>query len=161
MNATVQALRVRWNAFVPREKIAVAAALAVVAFGIVWMIAIGPALSALRTADDQRRTLDAQLQQMAALRTQAQAMQSQPKQGREEAVRQLELSARQQLGTSGRMVISGDRVTISLTGTPAEALAQWLAQARTAARAAPGEAHLNRNANGTWEGNLVLTLPRS
>jgi general secretion pathway protein M len=48
---------------------------------------------------------------------------------------------------------------VTLTGTGADALAQWLTQARVNARALPGEAHLSRNAAGMWEGTLVLTLP--
>jgi general secretion pathway protein M len=161
MNAQLDALRVRFIALAPREKLMVIAAAVVVALALVWLVAIGPALATLRTADEQRRSIDSQLQRMAALRTQAQAMQSQPKQNRDEAMRQLEQSVRQRLGTTGRVVIAGDRVTITLTGTPADALAQWLAQARTAAHTLPGEAHLTRNASGLWEGNLVLILPRS
>jgi len=161
MNAALEALRARWAAMGSREKLLVAVAAALIAIALVWMIAIGPALSTLRSSNEQRVQLDVQMQRMAALREQARGMQSQPRIGREEAVRQLELGARQRLGTSGRIVISGDRVTVTLTGTPADALAQWLAQARTAARALPGEARLTRNANGLWEGSMVLTLPRS
>jgi general secretion pathway protein M len=161
MSATTQALRARWNALAAREKLMVAGGAGVVAIALVWWIAIGPALATLRTADQQRRTLDTQLQQMIALQAQAKAMQAQPRQNHEEALRQLELSIRQRLGTSARTVIAGDRVTVTLSGTPADAFAQWLGQARTAARVVPGEAHLARNANGTWEGTLVLTLPRS
>ena len=160
MNPQVQALRARWGALAPREKWMVATGTAVVLFGIVWMIAIGPALATLRTAQEQRRTLDMQVQRMLNLQAQAQSLQAQPKIGRDEALRQLELSARQKLGTTARLVVSGDRVTITLAGTQADALAQWLTQARTAARTLPGEAHLTRNAGGTWEGTLVLTLPR-
>lgn len=161
MKAQVQTLKVRWTALAPREKLMVAAAAAVIALATVWLVAIGPALSTLHSADEQRVALDSQLQRMAALRTQAQALQSQPKQNREEALRQLEQTVVQRLGTSGRMTIAGDRVTITLTGTPADSLAQWLAQARVAAHAVPGEAHLTRNAGGQWEGSLVLSLPRS
>jgi general secretion pathway protein M len=57
------------------------------------------------------------------------------------------------------MSVQGDRVTITLTSTAPDALAQWLAQARANARAIPAEAHLVRNAAGMWDGNLVLTLP--
>lgn len=159
MNAQLQQLRARWALLAPREKVMVASAGAVIALAIVWLVLIGPALSTLRSAETQRRALDSQLQRMAALQSQAQAMQSQPKQSRDEAVRQLELSVKQRLGASARMTVAGDRVTLVLTGTPADALAQWLAQARSAAHALPAEAHLNRNAAGTWEGNLVLALP--
>ena len=161
MNPQLQALRARFNALAPREKLMVLAASVVVALGLVWAIAIGPALSTLHSADAQRRSLDEQLQRMVGLKAQAQALQSQPKPNRDEAVRQLEQSVRQRLGPAVRIAISGDRVTVTLTGTPADALAQWLSQARTAARTLPGEAHLTRNASGLWEGNLVLVLPRS
>ena len=160
MNGVMQALRARWATLAPREKWMVAAAAGLVALAIVWMIAIGPALSSLRNADEQRRTLDMQVQSMLNMQAQAQTLQSQPKQGRDEAVRQLELATRQRLGTTARMLISGDRVTITLAGTQADALAQWLAQARMTARTLPAEAHLTRNAGGTWEGSLVLNLPR-
>jgi len=159
MSSQVKLLRARFDALAPRERAMVLAAIVVVALALVWLIAIGPALATLRTAGDQRRAIDAQLQRMAALRTQAQAMQSQPKQSRDEAVRQLEQTVRQRLGASARMTIQGDRVTVALTGTPPDVLAQWLAQARTAAHAMPGEAHITRNAGGLWEGSLVLLLP--
>ncbi|HUR88476.1 MAG TPA: type II secretion system protein GspM [Ramlibacter sp.] len=161
MNAQLQALRARFNGLAAREKLMVIAAAVVIALALAWLIAIGPALSTLGTAEQQRRSIDAQLQRMATMRTQAQAMQSQPKQSRDEAMRQLEQSVQQRLGTSGRVMIAGDRVTVTLTGTQADALAQWLAQARTAAHSLPGEAHLTRNASGLWEGNIVLILPRS
>jgi len=161
VNPQVQMLRTRFNTLAPREKLMVLAAGVVIAVAIVWMIAIGPALATLRTAEQQRRSLDTELQRMVALKAEAQAMQSQPKQSRDEAMRQLEQSVKLRLGASGRMVIQGDRVSLTLTGTPADAFAQWLSQARTAAHVLPGEAHLTRNASGLWEGTLVLILPRS
>ena len=160
MIAQLAALKARFAALAPREKMMVAVAAAVVVLGLVWALFIGPALSTLSSADTERRSLDSQLQRMLALQTQAQAMQSQPKVGREETMRQLELSVKQHLGTAGRMMIAGDRVTVTLTGAQADTLAQWLAQARAVAHALPAEAHLVRNASGTWEGNVVLALPR-
>jgi general secretion pathway protein M len=161
MNPAIEGLRARWAAVAPREKLLVGAAATIIAIALVWMIAIGPALSTLHSADEQRRTLDAQLQRMLALQSQAQTMQAQPRQNRDESLRQLELSVRQGLGTTARLVITGDRVTVTLTATPADALAQWLAQARANAHALPGEAHLTRNSGGSWDGTLVLALPRS
>lgn len=153
------ALRARWNALAPREKILVAGAATLVAISLVWLIAIQPALNTLRTSESQHRALDAQLQQMLALQQQARALQSQPKLGHDDALRLLEQSMQQRLGTSGRLAVNGDRATVTLTGTPPDALARWLTQARVDARAVPGEAHLTRNAAGLWEGTLVLSLP--
>jgi general secretion pathway protein M len=157
MNASV--LLARWDGLPGREKMLVAATAAVVAAVLLWLIALGPALGVLHSADEQHRTLDAQLQQMRGLQLQAQALQSQPKQSHDEAVRRLELSVRQRLGTTARTTVTGDRVSITLTGTPADALAQWITQARVDARALPSEARLSRNTAGLWEGTLVLSLP--
>lgn len=159
MNAAVQQLKARWSTLAAREQWMVAAAIAVVAFALVWWVLVGPALATLRASEEQHRALDAQVQRIAALQAQAQSLQSQPRIGYDEALRQLELSVRQRLGATARMVIAGDRVTITLTGTQPDALAQWLAQARVNARALPGEAHLSRTATGLWDGSLVLALP--
>ncbi|HMA08487.1 MAG TPA: type II secretion system protein GspM [Ramlibacter sp.] len=153
------ALRARWQALPGREKKMVAAAAALVAAALVWWIALGPALGVLRSANEQHRALDAQLQHMRALQQQAQALQAQPKQSHDEALRRLELSVRQKLGTTARTTVVGDRVSVTLVGTPPDALAQWITQARVDARAVPSEARLSRNAAGLWEGTLVLSLP--
>jgi general secretion pathway protein M len=153
------ALRARWQALPGREKTLVGAAAALVATALVWWVALGPALGVLRSANEQHRALDTQLQRMRGLQQQAQALQAQPKQNHDEALRRLELSVRQKLGTTARTTVVGDRVNVTLTGTPPEALAQWITQARVDARALPSEARLTRNAAGLWEGTLVLSLP--
>jgi general secretion pathway protein M len=158
MNATTQ-LRQRWAALAPREQALVGAAALVVGLALLWWIALAPALATLRTADEQHRTLDAQLQQMRRLQAQAKAMQSQPRQSRDEALRQLEAAVHDSLGVAARYTIAGERVTISLANAPAEGLARWLTQVRGNARALPGEARLTRNATGGWDGTLVVTLP--
>ena len=153
------ALRARWATLAPREQALVAAAAALVALALLWWVAIGPAVATLRSAETQHRALDAQLLQMRRLQAQARAMQSQPRLTHDEALRQLEAAIRQQLGVSARYTIAGDRVTVTLTNPPAQALAQWLSQVRTNARAIPGQAALARNASGGWDGSLVLSLP--
>lgn len=155
----MQVLRQRWAGLAPREQALVAAAAAVVALALLWWVALAPALATVRSAQAQHRALDAQLQHMKRLQAQARAMQSQPRQGADEAMRQLEAAIRQQLGVSARYSIAGERVTVTLSNAQAPALAQWLSQVRTNARAIPGEAKLARNASGGWDGTLVLTLP--
>jgi general secretion pathway protein M len=152
-------LRARWGALAPREKIMVAGASAVVLLALLWLIAVQPALNVLRASEAQHRALDAQVQQMMTLQQQARTLQTQPKLGHDEALRMLELSLRQRLGTTARLTVNGDRATVTLTGTPADALARWLTQARVDARALPSEARLSRNTTGLWEGTLVLSLP--
>ena len=154
-----QQLRARWAGLAAREQLLVAAATALVLLALLWWIALAPAITTLRNAPAQHRLLDAQLAHMKRLQAQAKAMQSQPRQSPDEAMRQLEAAIRQQLGTSARYTIAGDRVTITLTNPPPAALAQWLSQVRTNARAIPGEARLTRNPAGGWDGSLVLTLP--
>lgn len=157
MNA--QALRAHWAALAPRERTLVLAAAWLVAAALVWWVALAPAIATLRASPAEHRALDAQLAQMQRLRTQAQAMQALPRQDPQEATRQLEAAIQQQLGTSARYAVAGDRVTVTLANAPAAALAQWLAQVRTNARAVPAEARLTRNASGGWDGSVVLTLP--
>jgi general secretion pathway protein M len=152
-------LRQRWRALAPREQALVGGAIAVVVLALLWWIALAPAIATLRSADAQHRALDTQLQQMRRLQAQARTMLSQPRQNPEDAMRQLEAAIREQLGTSARYTIAGQRVTITLMNTPAEALARWLTQVRSNARALPGEARLARNATGGWDGTLVVTLP--
>jgi len=156
---TLQDLRAHWTGLAPREQALVAAAAGLVALALLWWIALAPAMATLRSAEAQHRALDGQLQQMRRLQAQAKAMQAQPRLAHAEAMRQLETAVRQQLGTGARYIVDGERVTITLTNTPAAALAQWLTQVRSNARAIPGEARLTRNAAGGWDGTLVVTLP--
>lgn len=152
-------LQARWAALAPREKLLVSAAAAVVGLALLWWLAVAPAVKTLRGAEAQHRVLDAQLQQMRGLQAQSQALQAQPQQGADESLRALEATIRQRLGLTARTTVAGDRVTLTLTGTPPDALAQWLTQARVNARALPAEARLTRNAAGQWDGTLVMTLP--
>jgi general secretion pathway protein M len=155
----MQDLRAHWTALAPRERTLVLAAASLVAAALVWWVALAPAIATLRASASEHRALDAQLAQMQRLRAQAQAMQALPRQDPQEAMRMLEAAIQQQLGTSARYTIAGDRVTVTLANAPAAALAQWLAQVRTNARAVPAEARLTRNATGGWDGSVVLTLP--
>ena len=159
MNTATSMLGQRWASLAPREKLWVAVAGTLLVLVLVWLIAIGPALATLRTAETQRRAVDTELQQMHSLQAQAQSLQAQPKQSHEDATRLLELSVRERLGTTGRTLVAGDRATVTLTGAAPEALARWLTQARVNARALPNEAHLTRNQAGQWNGTVVLNLP--
>jgi len=154
-----QELQARWATLAPRERTLVAAAVGLVVFALLWWVALGPALATLRGAEAQHRDLDAQLAHMQRLQAQAKAMQALPRQNPDEALRQLEVAIRQQLGTSARYNIAGDRVTVTLANAQPAPLAQWLSQVRTNARAIPGEAKLTRNAAGGWDGSVILTLP--
>ncbi len=149
----------RWRLLPPRERSAIALAAIVVGLAALWWIALSPALATLRGAPAQHRALDAQLTRMRALAAQAQALQAQPRTNIADAPRLLEASVRERLGDTAQLVVAGDRATLTLSSARGDALAQWLTQVRVNARALPAEARLNRNANGLWDGTLVLTLP--
>ena len=149
-------LQAQWNGISRREQQLVLAALALVLGALLWWVALAPALATLRAAEGQHRLLDAQLQQMQRLQLQVKTLQAQPRMPFVEARRMLEASVKQQFGASAQMVVAGERVTVTLKGAAADALAQWLAPARLNARAVPVEARLTRNGAGTWDGTLVL-----
>ncbi len=153
-------LRQRWQAVSPREQHLVLAALLLVLLALLWWVGIAPALGTLHSAQSQRQQLDAQLQQMQRLQVRAQALQAQPRLAPEEARRLLEASVKA-LGANAQMALTGDRVSVTFKGVSADALAQWLAQARVNARAVPAEARLSRNAAGNWDGVLMLPLGSS
>ena len=150
-----------WDALAARERALVAGAALLVGLALLWWVAVAPALTTLRTADAQHQALDAQLQTMRALQAEAQALQSQPKVRQDEALRALEASVKP-LGGTAQLGVVGDRATVTLRGATADAVAQWLVQARINARAVPVEARLTRRVvvgPATWDGTVVLNLP--
>jgi general secretion pathway protein M len=156
MNAWIEALQARWEAWwpelAPREQRMVIVAGTLVVLALVWWVALAPALRTLASAPAAHAELDAQLQQMSALQIQAKALQSQPRANREDALRALETSVRQGLGPNAQIQVAGagtgEGVLVTLRTTPADSLAQWLAQARGNARAVPREVHLVRTQAG-------------
>jgi general secretion pathway protein M len=150
-------LQARWDDVFRREQHLLLAALALVLGALLWWVGLAPALATLRAAEGQHRVLAAQLQQMQRLQSQVRTLQAQPGLTSIEAQRLLEASVKP-LGATAQLAMAGERVTVTLKGVSADALAQWLAQARLNARTVPSEARLVRNAAGTWDGTLVLTL---
>ena len=154
-----------WARLAPRERRLVALATSVVALALLWLLALSPALRTLRQAEVQRAELAAEAQRMQQLQSEAAALKALPKLGHDEAVRALEAAVKQRLGASAQMSMVGDRANVVLKQAPADALAQWLADARANARANPVEARLTRagdNAPGApvlWSGTLSLSLP--
>ena len=150
-------LRARWQQASRREQLALLGGATLLTLAMLWLLALAPALTILRGAEPQRRALEAQLQQMQSLQAQAKALQAQPRLAPDEARRLLEASVKP-LAPSLQLALAGDRVTVTLKGMPADALAQWLAQVRLNVRVLPTEARLRRSAAGTWDGTLVLNL---
>ncbi len=185
MNAWLGSLEARWQAWWPelelREQRMVVIAVALVALALLWWVALAPALRTLSSAAAEHAQLDAQLQRMTGLQTQARALQAQPRANRDDAMRALETSVRQSLGPNARLQSAGagEGMTVALRATPADALAQWFGQARSNARAVPREVHLTRAAQNEataapnaqagapraetarvrWDGTLIMSLP--
>ncbi|MFT3719443.1 type II secretion system protein GspM [Pseudorhodoferax sp.] len=160
----LQVLRTRWNLLAPRERAGLVLAGVLVAVALLWWVLLGPALATLRHAEAQHQQLDARLQAMRSLQSEAMALQNQPRITYDDALRALEASVRQRLGATAQLSVAGERATLTLKAAEPEALARWLAQARVNARAMPAEARLTRTpgpatAPARWDGSLVLTLP--
>ena len=139
------ALQARWKALAPREQNLVLAAGGIVALALVWWVALAPALATLRQAPELHRKLDLQLQHMQRLQAEAQQLQAQPQTSPSDAVGALRTALTQRLGTAAQMNVLGDRVTVTLKAAPADAPAEWLALARTNARAVTADAPLARS----------------
>jgi len=157
-------LQTWWRTLGPREQTSVRCAGLLVGLALVWWVLVAPALRTLHQADAQRHSLEEPWQRMQSLQAQAQVLQSQSRISHDEALHALQASVKQGLGSSAQLNVVGDRATVTLRNTPADALAQWLAQARVNAHTIPSEARLARNtANPTeaaaWNGTLVLTIP--
>jgi general secretion pathway protein M len=153
----ITSLQSHWKTISAREQRLLLAALALIVGAALWWLALAPALATLRSAESQARLQDAQLQTMLGLQAQAQLIQAQPPLAPGESRRLLEATVKA-LGATAQLVVMGERATLTLKGVSAEALTQCLVQARLNARTLPNEAHLTRNAAGTWDGSLLLNL---
>lgn len=150
-------LRQHWAQSSAREKTLLRAGAALVTVALLWWVTISPALRTLREAQTQGPALQAQMQTMLQLQARAAALQAQPKLAATDSKALLD-AALPTLGTAARMTISGERATITLDGSSADALAQWLTQVRLNAHARPIEMHLTQS-QGRWSGRLILQLP--
>ena len=138
-----------------------------VAAALLWWLALAPALQTLRSAPARHAVLDAQLQHMRTLQDEAERLKGVPRADQGNAARALQTAVTERLGDSARTVLQGDRATVTLKGTQAQALAPWLAQVRSNAKSVPQEVHLVRSnatppagaAAAQWDGTLVLALP--
>jgi general secretion pathway protein M len=147
----------RWKAMAPRERTAVTVAGLALVVLLVWLLAIAPAWRTTREAPAALDRLDAQLLAMQRLASEARELKAGPPVGAAQAAAALK-SATDRLGERARIVVLGDRATLTLTGVSGDALRQWLAEARSGARARPVEAQLTRAPQG-FTGTVVVTLP--
>ncbi len=158
-----QTVQPAWARLAPRERLAVGAAATVVGLALLWWLGVAPALATLRQAPAQHQQLDAQLTQMRQIAATADTLRSQNKAqalSPASARDALEQATTATLAGTAQLSVQGDRVTVTLRGTPPDALAQWLAQVRINARVVPVQADLQRsNDPAGWTGQLVLAGP--
>ena len=149
--------RARWKALGTRERRGISIAAWVLGLFLLWALAIAPASRTVRTAPAQLDQLDAQLQQMQRQANEARELRAIPALATSQAAAALRATT-EELGAAGRLQLSGDRATVTLTGANGTQLREWLAQARSAARARPLEANLTRGPAG-YSGSIVVALP--
>ena len=162
VSAALQPFSAQWTRVAPREKILIRLAAGLLLATLLWLLILAPALATLRSADAQARALDTQLQRMQVLQAQADALQKQPPLGFDDAMRALTSATKQSLGDTAQFNATGDRASVTLKGASADALAEWLTQARVNARSVPIEARLVRAGaagTATWSGVLIMGLP--
>jgi len=146
----------RWRGFAPRERRGIATALLVLAVFVFWSLFVQPAWRTLRAAPAQLDQLESQLQGMQRLAAEAQELRAAAPVSTAQAAEALQ-SATTRLGGTAKIALQGERATLTLTGTPPEALRNWLIEARSAARARPIEAQLMQAPSG-YSGSLIVSL---
>lgn len=145
-----------WQARSSRERQAVAVVAIVLVLFAAWSLLVQPALRTLRDAPAQLDRLDAQYQQMQRVAAESTALRAAPRVSPTQAGQALR-AATDRLGERGKLLLQGDRATLTLTNANPEALRAWLAESRSGARARPVEAQLQRGPAG-YSGTIAVTL---
>lgn len=151
----------RFSALGPRERRWLPVGAGVLLLALLIGVGVLPAVHSLRTNPQEQQQADAQLQTLRRLQVRAQALQAMPQLDQTVAINKLQSSV-SLLGGNSEISIRDQRVNLVLTATPAKALAEWLARARTDANAVVMEARWGRETQADetfWSGTLVMTLP--
>jgi general secretion pathway protein M len=152
-------LKARWHSLAARERRMVSVAGVLLLLAFLWFVAIAPALKTVRAAPAQLAKLDAQIQTMQRDAADARTLRSVAPVGAAQSSAALRAST-DALGSAGRILVSGDRATLTVTSASAAQLRDWLADARGAARARVVEANLTQAAgSGGLSGTVVVSLP--
>lgn len=149
-------LRQWWAALSARDRRLLALAGGVLGLFITWTVAVQPAWRTLQAAPAQREVLDAQWQAMQRLAAEAKDLRGAPPVSVEQSSAALQ-AATARLGDKGRLALQGERAVLTLQGASTSQLRDWLAEARSGARARPVEARLTRAAQG-YSGTVVVAL---
>ena len=129
---------------------------------LLWFWNISPALQIHQQAPLQLAKLEQQSETLKAQQLQAMALQKAPRINAQDASAVLPQIMASTLGSGAKLNLDATRVTVTMSSVSAEALAQFLEEARTQAHALPTEVHLQKIKAGTqdvWRGTLMLNLP--
>jgi general secretion pathway protein M len=149
----------RWRALAPRER-RVALALAwLLGLVLLWFVAVAPAWKVVRSAPARLDELDQQTQRMQRLAGEVETLRALPPVGALQSQAALK-AATDALGPAGRLLLGGDRATITFTNASGTQLRNWLAEVRQAARVRPIEANLIRGSQG-YSGTIIVQMPGS
>ncbi len=145
-----------WQGLARRERRLIGAAAAIVAVALLWWVALGPAVRTLQRAPAQIDAADAQLQLMQRLAAESRELRGVTPVPADQAANVLK-AATARLGDKGRLSLQGDRAVLTVAGVGSVALRDWLAEARSGARARTIEANLSRGTNGLT-GTVVVGM---
>jgi general secretion pathway protein M len=145
-----------WRGLGARERRAVVLAGMLLAAALLWLLALAPALRTLARVPAQIDAAEVQLQAMQRLAAEARELRSATPVTPEQAGAALR-AATERLGEPARLALQGERAVLTVNGVGGSALRDWLAEARSGARARPVEVSLTRGANGL-SGTLVLAI---
>ena len=110
----------------------------------------------LRSAPAEIEAAEAQLRTMQRLAAETTELRNTPPVNSEQATAALR-AATERLGEQAKLSLQGDRAVLTLHGVATSQLRDWLAEARSGARARPVEASLLRGGNG-FSGTLVVAI---
>ena len=157
MTAWAQPAVAVWRQRTPRERAVLVAGGGALALLVVWQVGLKPAWDTWREAPVQRAALEAQWQTMQAAAEDTARWRGVPPLPAAQAEAALK-AATERLGSGARLSVQRDRAVLTLDGVPPGALADWLQEVRSGARARATEVQLSRQARG-FTGSVTLTLP--
>lgn len=145
-----------WRSLPARDRRLLLGAAGLLCAALLWWLALQPALRTLRSAPAEIEAAEAQLRAMQRLAAEAEELRSAPPVSSEQAVAALR-AATERLGEQAKLSLQGDRAVLTLNGVATGQLRDWLAEARSGARARPVEASLLRSGSG-FSGTLVVAI---
>ena len=148
-----------WRARAPRERIALAIAASLLIVLVVWFLLVAPALATLRSAPQQLEALESQLLQMRGMAAEVRELRNTTPVAAAQAGLAIKAAAERH-GDKVRLTLQADRALITLVNASPEQLRALLVEVRSAARARPLEAQLNRVPAG-YSGTLVFNIGAS